>query len=57
IVNERLKSTTSEYSNITLVDWYAASAGKGDYFAPDGVHLTKVGAEAYAALVAKAVNQ
>ncbi|MBJ8055844.1 acetyltransferase [Bacillus cereus] len=57
IVNERLKVTTSEYPNITLVDWYAASAGKGDYFAPDGVHLTKVGAEAYAALVAKAVNQ
>ncbi|MED1057031.1 acyltransferase family protein [Bacillus mycoides] len=57
IVNERLKVTVSKYPNITLVDWYAASAGKGDYFAPDGVHLTKVGAEAYAALVAKAVNQ
>ncbi|MGE6599566.1 acyltransferase family protein [Bacillus proteolyticus] len=57
IVNERLKVTTSEYPNITLVDWYAASAEKGDYFAPDGVHLTKLGAEAYAALVAKAVNQ
>ncbi|MBJ7987457.1 acyltransferase family protein [Bacillus cereus] len=57
IVNERLKVTVSEYPNITLVDWYAASAGKGDYFAPDGVHLTKVGAEAYAALVAKAMNQ
>ncbi|MED0963193.1 acyltransferase family protein [Bacillus paramycoides] len=56
IVNERLKETTSKYPNITLVDWYAASAGKRDYFAPDGVHLTKVGAEAYAALVAKAVN-
>ncbi|MED1466624.1 acyltransferase family protein [Bacillus paramycoides] len=57
IVNEKLKVLESEYSNITIVDWYAASAGKGDYFAPDGVHLTKVGAEAYAALVAKAVNQ
>ncbi|PFM60920.1 acetyltransferase [Bacillus cereus] len=56
IVNERLKVTTSKYPNITLVDWYAASAGKRDYFAPDGVHLTNVGAEAYAALVAKAVN-
>ncbi|MED1569360.1 acyltransferase family protein [Bacillus paramycoides] len=56
IVNEKLKVTTSKYPNITLVDWYAASAGKRDYFAPDGVHLTKVGAEAYAALVAKAVN-
>ncbi|MFJ8355879.1 acyltransferase family protein [Bacillus paramycoides] len=56
IVNERLKETTSKYPNVTLVDWHAASAGKRDYFAPDGVHLTKVGAEAYAALVAKAVN-
>ncbi|MGG1287749.1 acyltransferase family protein [Bacillus wiedmannii] len=57
IVNERLKVTASEYPNAILVDWYAASAGKKDYFAPDGVHLTNVGAEAYAALVAKAVNQ
>ncbi|MEK4677661.1 acetyltransferase (plasmid) [Bacillus cereus] len=56
IVNERLKVTASEYPNVTLVDWYAASAGKKDYFAPDGVHLTKIGAEAYAALVAKAVK-
>ncbi|MGH0944484.1 acyltransferase family protein [Bacillus mycoides] len=57
IVNERLKVTVSKYPNVTLVDWYAASAGKRDYFAPDGVHLTNVGAEAYAALVVKAVNQ
>ncbi|PEL74025.1 acetyltransferase [Bacillus wiedmannii] len=57
IVNERLKATVTKYPNVTLVDWYAASAGKKDYFAPDGVHLTNVGAEAYAALVAKAVNQ
>ena len=55
-MNERLKVTASEYPNVTLVDWYVASAGKKDYFAPDGVHLTKVGAEAYAALVAKAVK-
>ncbi|PEC85475.1 acetyltransferase [Bacillus cereus] len=57
IVNERLKVTVTKYPNVTLVDWYAASAGKKDYFAPDGVHLTNVGAEAYAVLVAKAVNQ
>ncbi|WP_088291701.1 acyltransferase family protein [Bacillus mycoides] len=57
IVNERLKVTASKYPNVTLVDWYAASAGKRDYFAPDGVHLTNVGAEAYAELVVKAVNQ
>ncbi|MGK9485071.1 acyltransferase family protein [Bacillus cereus group sp. MYBK29-1] len=57
IVNERLKVTVTKYPNVNLVDWYAASAGKKDYFAPDGVHLTNVGAEAYAVLVAKAVNQ
>ncbi|MFB4336940.1 acyltransferase family protein [Bacillus sp. BR_16] len=57
IVNERLKVTVPKYPNVTLVDWYAASAGKKDYFAPDGVHLTNIGAEAYAVLVAKAVNQ
>ncbi|MEK4418607.1 acyltransferase family protein [Bacillus sp. FSL K6-0268] len=57
IVNERLKVTAAEYSNVTLVDWYDASAGKSEYFAPDGVHLTKVGAETYAALVVNAVNQ
>ncbi|MGE6596410.1 acyltransferase family protein [Bacillus proteolyticus] len=57
IVNERLKVTTPKYPNVTLVDWYTASAGKRDYFAPDGVHLTKLGAEAYAALVVKAVSQ
>ncbi|MDP7989403.1 acyltransferase family protein [Bacillus sp. MHSD_36] len=57
IVNERLKVTVTKYPNVTLVDWYAASAGKKDYFAPDGVHLTNLGAEAYAVLVVKAVNQ
>lgn len=31
IVNERLKVTASEYLNVALVDWYAASA-KGFYF-------------------------
>ncbi|MES5896697.1 acyltransferase family protein [Bacillus cereus group sp. RP43] len=57
LVNEKLKEAASAYKNVVLVDWYAASAGNQAYFEPDGVHLTKVGAEAYAALVAKAVNQ
>ncbi|WP_410984011.1 acyltransferase family protein [Bacillus cereus] len=57
LVNEKLKEVASAYQNVTLVDWYSASAGNKAYFEPDGVHLTKAGAEAYAALVAKAVNQ
>ena len=57
LVNEKLKEVASEYQNVTLVDWYSASADNKAYFEPDGVHLTKTGAEAYAALVAKAMNQ
>lgn len=55
LVNEKLKEVASAYQNVTLVDWYSASAGNKAYFEPDGVHLTKAGAEAYAALVAKTV--
>lgn len=57
VVNEKLKEVADAYENVTLVDWYSASAGNKAYFEPDGVHLTKAGAEAYAALVEKAVNQ
>ncbi|AJH16840.1 acyltransferase family protein (plasmid) [Bacillus mycoides] len=57
LVNEKLKEAASSYKNVVLVDWYSASAGNKAYFEPDGVHLTKIGAEAYAALVAKEVNQ
>lgn len=56
LVNKKLKEAASKFSNITLVDWYSASAGQQAYFEPDGVHLTKVGAEAYASLVEKYIN-
>ncbi|MEW9183466.1 acyltransferase family protein [Bacillus mycoides] len=57
LVNEKLKEVASEYQNVMLIDWYSASDGNKAYFAPDGVHLTKTGAEAYASLVAKEINQ
>jgi lysophospholipase L1-like esterase len=56
LVNKKLKEAASKFSNITLVDWYSASAGQQAYFEPDGVHLTEVGAEAYASLVEKYIN-
>ncbi|MGG0239442.1 acyltransferase family protein [Bacillus rhizoplanae] len=56
LVNERLKEAAKNFSNVTLVDWYSASAGKQEYFEPDGVHLTKTGAEAYASLVVKEIK-
>ncbi|MGG2066026.1 acyltransferase family protein [Bacillus sp. S14(2024)] len=56
LVNERLKEAAKNFSNITLVDWHSASVGKQAYFEPDGVHLTKTGAEAYASLVVKHIK-
>jgi peptidoglycan/LPS O-acetylase OafA/YrhL len=44
------------YDNAVLADWYAASAGHPEYFAPDGVHPRGEGALAYAQLVASAVE-
>lgn len=54
-VNDMLKQTASKYDNVTVVDWYAASKGKNEYFAKDGVHLRANGAKAYASLVANAL--
>lgn len=55
-VNSTLSEVATSYPNATLVDWYAASAGKDSYFYNDGVHLNPEGSEAYAQLVAKAVK-
>ena len=57
VVNEKLKEVASKFSNITLVDWHSASAGKQAYFEPDGVHLTKEGAEAYTSLIVKHIKK
>ncbi|MDR7236380.1 acyltransferase family protein [Neobacillus drentensis] len=56
-VNNALKEVTEKYTNTTLVNWYAASAGHNEYFSPDGVHLNAKGAKVYAALVAKSVGK
>lgn len=56
-VNSTLEKAAADFPNATLVDWYSSSEGKDSYFAADGVHLQKKGAEFYAALVAEAVQQ
>lgn len=53
VVNSTLKEVASEFPNTTLVDWYAASAGKNSYFSPDGVHLNPKGAKNYASLIVR----
>ncbi|MFD1954884.1 acyltransferase family protein [Paenibacillus thailandensis] len=55
-VNEMLDEAEGDYDNVKVVDWYAASKGKDEYFAKDGVHLNKTGSIAYAALIADALD-
>ncbi len=49
--NEMIASLVAQYPNARLADWNTASKGKKGYFAPDGVHLTKTGAEVFGNLV------
>ncbi|MFD2333345.1 acyltransferase family protein [Cohnella sp. GCM10020058] len=51
-VNDMLNDIASDYPNVSIGDWYDASAGHDEYFGKDGVHLGKTGAQAYAKLVA-----
>ena len=49
--NEMISSLVVQYPNARLADWNAVSKGHKGYFAPDGVHLTKTGAEVFGNLV------
>lgn len=46
--NALLKKYQKKYSNVTLIDWNAASEGHPEYFVKDGIHLTGKGMAAYA---------
>jgi peptidoglycan/LPS O-acetylase OafA/YrhL len=50
--NAVLAAGVARYPNAVLADWQAASAGRPDYFATDGIHLGATGARAYANLIA-----
>ena len=55
-VNGMLAQVAGEYDNVELVDWYAASTGHDEYFWDDGTHLRPEGAQAYVAMLRKAVT-
>lgn len=57
VVNQTLEQVAAAYPHTTLVNWYQASGSHNTYFYPDGVHLTPAGVQAYASLVAKAINR
>lgn len=56
-VNRTLEEVVTSMPNTVLVDWYSASTGHPEFFANDGVHLTRVGGETYANLIAAIVAE
>ncbi|MEH7247962.1 acyltransferase family protein [Neobacillus niacini] len=56
-VNSTLEEVVTSMPNTTLVDWYGASAGHAEFFANDGVHLTKIGGETYANLLVEQIEK
>ena len=54
--NAALANAADRYANVSLIDWYGASAGHDEYFDGDGTHLTVKGAAAYLDLVNTAVS-
>ncbi len=41
---------------VTTLDWPAYSAAHGDWFAPDGLHITTAGAQGFAQMIGEAVE-
>jgi hypothetical protein len=46
-VNNLLEEALARHDNAVIVDWLAFSDDHPEYFSRDGVHLSKLGAEAY----------
>ncbi|MCI1858687.1 MAG: acetyltransferase [Sporolactobacillus sp.] len=50
-VNQTMRTAASVYDNVRMADWYSASAGHREYFAPDTIHLNPDGSKAYTRLL------
>ncbi|MBA3654783.1 MAG: hypothetical protein H0W70_11410, partial [Actinobacteria bacterium] len=53
--NAALQDATHRYPKTVLVDWHGHSNSHPDWFQSDGVHLTRRGADAFAALIAESL--
>jgi peptidoglycan/LPS O-acetylase OafA/YrhL len=49
--NKIIATVAANYLNVKLVDWNKISEGKPELFAPDGVHLSPLGSDAYVAAI------
>jgi len=55
--NKIIARVASRYPNVDLIDWQRISEGHPELFAPDGVHLSPTGSDAYVAAVLKVLKQ
>jgi hypothetical protein len=49
------RAAFSHRDRVGVLDWVAHAAGHGDWFQPDGLHLTDSGASAFAAFLGRAL--
>ncbi|MCM3691427.1 acyltransferase family protein [Neobacillus niacini] len=56
-VNQTLEEVVKSVPHTVLIDWYRASEGHPEYFAQDGVHLTRAGGETYANLLLEHITK
>lgn len=54
-VNEEMYKAARLYKNIHIIDWYEASQGHTEYFAPDGIHLEYPGSKRMVSLIYEAL--
>lgn len=54
--NALMAQASKQYPNVVTVDWHAAGSKHPEYFWKDGIHLRPAGAQAYANLIAAAIN-
>ena len=55
--NQIIARVASRYGNVKLIDWNNISQGHPELFAPDGVHLSPTGSDAYVAAVLDVLKQ
>ena len=55
--NKIISRVANRYPNVRLVDWNNISEGHPELFAPDGVHLSPTGSDAYVAAVMQVLKQ
>lgn len=49
--NQIIANVANRYANVKLINWQKISEGRPELFAPDGVHLSPTGSDAYVAAV------